>query len=667
MVKTYMTPFGLDEDAFMAVDLYQDPQKKKTAKAVLKEYTTTDLLPLFHEQDIKYVLCTDAEYFKVLTGVMKVDINLGYVLPCSYDPTIHVAYAPSYKAVFYDPASAKPKIETAMHSLGNHMEGGYKPPGDNIIKFEAYPNTVQEISGWLDKLLAMDCPLTCDIEAFSLKHHTAGIGSISFSWNQHEGIAFLVDYLPTGDGVSAPFGSQISNGPVRELLANFFMQMKHKVIYHNIAYDAYVLIYQLFMANIIDTDGLLKGINILLGKWDCTKLISYLATNTCAGNELGLKVQAQEFAGNWAVEEIKDITKIEPTKLLKYNLVDALSTWYVYNKHQPTMVADQQLEIYETLFQPTTVDIIQMQLTGIPLNMVRVLEVEVELQADYNSAVNRIANCSLVQDFAYQRKLNWIKTKNAGYKKKVIGMAEANAELLKPKNDVRWNPNSYPQVQELLYEMIGLPIIELTDNKQPAVDGETIQNLKNHTTDQKVLDLLDAFSDYAAVNKIVTGFIPAMKCAALGPDGWHYLFGNFNLGGTLSGRLSSSNPNLQNLPANKKKGQKDFAKLIKSCVEAPPGWLFVGLDFASLEDRISALTTKDPNKLTVYLEGFDGHSLRAQTYFSEAMPDIERAPTGAKCYKALVGTQEIYFHDHETIMYMGKTVTGTELVQLLSF
>jgi DNA polymerase-1 len=151
-----------------------------------------------------------------------------------------------------------------------------------------------------------------------------------------------------------------------------------------------------------------------------------------------------------------------------------------------------------------------------------------------------------------------------------------------------------------------------------------------------------------------------MENAALGPDGWNYLYGNFNLGGTVSGRLSSSDPNLQNLPANSK-----YAKLIKSAFQAPDGWLFAGLDFASLEDRISALTTKDPNKLTVYLEGFDGHSLRAQAYFTEKMPDIERAPLGAKCYKAMLGTKEIYFHEHETIVYLGIKITGADLYQLL--
>ncbi|MES8537186.1 hypothetical protein U6X77_12305 [Cutibacterium acnes] len=110
----------------------------------------------------------------------------------------------------------------------------------------------------------------------------------------------------------------------------------------------------------------------------------------------------------------------------------------------------------------------------------------------------------------------------------------------------------------------------------------------------------------------------------------------------------------------------DLDDELKKCFQYMPGWLFCGLDFASLEDRISALTTKDPAKLAVYLYGFDGHCLRAQSYFGENMPDIERAPEGAKCYKALVGDQEVYFHEFEIIEYMGERMTGADLVQRLS-
>src|SRR5699024_276600 len=100
-------------------------------------------------------------------------------------------------------------------------------------------------------------------------------------------------------------------------------------------------------------------------------------------------------------------------------------------------------------------------------------------------------------------------------------------------------------------------------------------------------------------------------------------------------------PNLQQLPAT---GTK-YAKLIKKCFKAPTGWLFCGLDFASLEDRISALTTKDPNKLAVYIHGYDGHCLRAYSYWDYKMPNVELAKDSEECYTAKVGGTNIWFHE----------------------
>jgi DNA polymerase-1 len=106
--------------------------------------------------------------------------------------------------------------------------------------------------------------------------------------------------------------------------------------------------------------------------------------------------------------------------------------------------------------------------------------------------------------------------------------------------------------------------------------------------------------------------------------------GNFNIGGTVSGRLSCSNPNLQQIPSG-----SVYAKIIKDCFIAPRGKLMVGLDFNSLEDYISALTTKDPNKLKVYLQGYDGHSLRAFKYFPERLKGIIDTVTSINSIKNL--------------------------------
>lgn len=130
--------------------------------------------------------------------------------------------------------------------------------------------------------------------------------------------------------------------------------------------------------------------------------------------------------------------------------------------------------------------------------------------------------------------------------------------------------------------------------------------------------ILKALIGISETSKILNTFISQFERSAVrNPDGMYYIYGNFNLGGTVSGRLSSSNPNLQNIPSGSK-----YAKLIKACFTAPPGWIMVGADFASLEDRISALQTKDPNKLKVYTDGYDGHCLRAFSYFEGEFPGI---------------------------------------------
>lgn len=87
---------------------------------------------------------------------------------------------------------------------------------------------------------------------------------------------------------------------------------------------------------------------------------------------------------------------------------------------------------------------------------------------------------------------------------------------------------------------------------------------------------------------------------------------------------------------------------MKKIFTAPKGYVFVGADQRALEDHISALTTKDKNKLLVYTDGYDSHSLRTSAYFAEQMPDIieklDYAKKGGKCIKVTFddGAVEVY-------------------------
>ena len=647
---------------FMVCDLYINPTAKKTSNTLIKEYMA-DLIPHLRDAGIKLLVVTQPDYFKVISKQTKTDANVGDVLPSIFDG-MSVTYCPNYSRTFYDPEKIEPKIAQSMKAIENWLSGGYEKTGQGIIKVSHYPQTLEDIKACLNMLYKKNMPLTVDIEGFSLKHYDAGIGTITFCWSEGEGVAFPVDYKPLSEPSEGTYGEYVHNHEVRRLLKIFFENFEETLIYHNVSYDVYVLIYQLFMEHLLDQEGLLNGLEVMLKNWDCTQLITYLATNSCAGNELGLKYQAQEFAGNYAVEEIKDITKIPLPQLLEYNLVDGLSTWYVYNKHKPTMVTDNQEEIYYSLFKPAIKDIIQMQLTGMPVNMDKVISLNSLLQNESNALVIDMESMSIVKNFIFYLGEQIIAKKNEKLKKKQIGRDDLN----KTKDTmVAFNPNSSTQLQILLFseDFLGLPILDYTKSRQPSTGAETLEKLKNHTDNKDVLDFLDKLLEYKASAIILSTFLPAFLQAKKGNDGWHYLFGNFRLGGTASGRLSSNNPNLQNIPAsgtNKLKSR--LAKLIKECFEAPPGWLFTGLDFDSLEDKISAVTTRDPEKIKVYSDGYDGHCLRAFAYFGDNMPDIE--VSDARTFKVLIGDTEIYFHSEEIIEYEGKTMTGLEFYNLVS-
>ena len=574
--KYYDKYIPFEECTFLP--LYFDKSRKKTPTSLMREFINEEVVPFIKNNGCKYLLVCDGEYFKLLAKVAKVEPYLGYVLDTPYG---FVAYVPSYAGALYN-TNVVHKIDFALQSVLDHSKGLYKEPGSSIIKTGIYPSSIDEINTVLDSLYKCE-KLTCDIETWSLKHYDAGIASITFCWNEHEGTSFCVDYSQTQ-----------RNEEVRNLLREFFENYKGTLIFHNITFDMYILTYQLYMNDLLDTEGLLRGLEVLLKNFDDTKIIAYLATNSCLGNVLGLKALSQEFAGNYAQEEISNIDVIPKEELLKYNLIDGLSTWYVFNKYYPKMVEDEQLNIYQTLFKPAVKDIIQMQLTGLPLDMDRVLEVEKQLEDNKNDALNRIQSSPIVCEYMERYRIDWAIERNKELKKKQVTSEDCKEVF---------NPNSTLMLKSILYSFINLPIIEKTNTKEPATGKDTLAKLMLHTEDNNVKELLQALIDYKDVIKILTAFIPAFKNSPKASDGIHYLYGNFNLGGCVSSRLSSSNVNLQQLPAT---GSK-FAKTIKSCFVAPKDWILVGLDYNALESHIDALVTKDEAKLQVYKYGWDSH------------------------------------------------------------
>ena len=605
--KYYVDPLetlGITRETQIAIGLPYDNPKKVTSKFG-KAFLDT-LLPQLVQLGVTTIYCTDGNYLKMLAKVGKMDATYGYPLACKikgYDFTIISSV--NHQALFMN-EKLQSKIDLANKTLADLINGQYTEIGSGIIHSAKYLYEVFEIREALNKL--KEAPvIVCDTETFSLRHTKAGLGTIAFATSKHDGIAINVEHMDMGEVAS-----------IRNLLKNFFESYKGKTVYHNATYDMKILIYYLWMKDMLDQEGLQKGLGYLTRDFEDTRLIAYVATNTCSENPLGLKSLSHEYAGNYAVD-VNDIRLVINSDLMKYNLIDCLATFYVLEKYTPIMRADNQEHIYETLFKPMVKNIVQMEMTGLPLNMERVKEVDKELLDMVNAAWSVILNHHDMAAFTKDMRQKEVVERNAAYKSKVITIADANW---------KFNPNSSKDMIALLHDFWGFPVLETTDTKQPATGGKVLKgHAKRGTPAQGAL--LDAIMDVQEGNKIRGTFVSKYLNAQLAPDGWHYLFGGFNIGGTKSGRLSSSGEvNLQNQPSSGK-----YGKLIKSCFQAPEGWIYIGLDYASLEDRINTLLTCDPEKVKIYTMGFDGHCYRTYRYWPDMfthLPDTVEAINSIK-------------------------------------
>ena len=592
----------------------------KAPVAFIKQYLS-ELVPQLDHLGIEILYVTDSAYFKVLADIKNSKHEFGYVHSCALKGFEHikVVLGVNYQGLFYNP-NLQEKLDYSLNAVIGHYTNS-SMFGD-IVKVAYYPTTDEQIIEKLKEFIKSKCALSVDIEAYSLKFYEAGIATITFCWDQHEGMCFGVDLKEYPEITEGKYHYLSPNKTRRNILKQFFMKFRGVTIYHNACYDVKVLVFILFMESRFDNyEGMISGIETMTRFMQDTKLIYYLCTNNTAKNELSLKDAAFEFAGNYGID-ITDISVHDPMKLKEYNLIDGLSTMYLYEKWYPVLAQEQQNRPYYSVFLPSVRVIIQMELVGMPLDMDQVRKVNAELEAIRESIRVSLFGIPSVSGFQDILRFEEFTEKNAEWKKK--------SEPLSYFDYVTFNPNSNKQLQRLIYEYLGYEVIDKTDTGLPATGNDTLKKLIHlaKTEDHKLL--FTKLIELADVSIILDNFLNAFLNKSIQhEDGWWWIHGSFNLGGTVSGRLSSSEPNLQNIPST----GSPYAKLIKSCFKAPKGFVFSGADFASLEDRISALTTKDPNKIKVYVDGYDGHCLRAYYYYSDKMPDID--PTSVESINSI--------------------------------
>ncbi|MEY4190093.1 MAG: hypothetical protein RIR17_829, partial [Planctomycetota bacterium] len=180
--------------------------------------------------------------------------------------------------------------------------------------------------------------------------------------------------------------------------------------------------------------------------------------------------------------------------------------------------------------------------------------------------------------------------------------------------------NSLPQLRKVLYEDLGLPTLRKTGiSKEASTDQETLEKLA--VLDHPGSELPRKILEYRQVSKLKSTYVDAL------PEMVHPKTGrvhaSFNQTITATGRLSSSDPNLQNIPVRREKGQQ-----IRKAFIAREGWNLVSADYSQIELRLMAHFCNDPNMVEAFKKDKDIHSQVAAEVFNvpETMvtPDMRR-------------------------------------------
>ena len=172
-----------------------------------------------------------------------------------------------------------------------------------------------------------------------------------------------------------------------------------------------------------------------------------------------------------------------------------------------------------------------------------------------------------------------------------------------------FNLDSPKQLQALLFEELKLPVLVKTPSGQPSTNEEALEAIADqHELPRLILE----HRSLAKLRGTYTDKLPEM----IHPDSGR-VHTSYHQAGAGTGRLSSSDPNLQNIPI-----RSDDGRRIRRAFVAPPGWKIVAADYSQIELRIMAHLSEDPGLLAAFESGQDIHRATAAEVFGLPLDQV---------------------------------------------
>lgn len=172
-----------------------------------------------------------------------------------------------------------------------------------------------------------------------------------------------------------------------------------------------------------------------------------------------------------------------------------------------------------------------------------------------------------------------------------------------------FNLNSPKQLQEILYDKLSIPVLQKTPTGQPSTSEQVLQELALEFELPKII------LEYRTLSKLQSTYIDKLPKTINAVTGRIHCCYHQTV--TATGRLSSSDPNLQNIPIRTKEGRS-----IREAFIARSGYKILAADYSQIELRILAHLSQDPGLIRAFLSNIDIHTVTASEIFHVSISNI---------------------------------------------
>jgi DNA polymerase-1 len=407
---------------------------------------------------------------------------------------------------------------------------------------------------------SLDC-MTCDLVGFSL---AVAPGKACYVPVGHRAAAGGFDF---GDGAG------VAQAPLREMLALMKPLLEDAGVLkigQNIKFDCRVM----------------RRHSIDVASIDDTMLISYVLD--CGRGGHGMDDLAERHLGHTCIpfEKVlelapgkkgdKSFAQVPIEKAAEYAAEDADVTLRLWHKLKPRLAAERLATVYETLERPLVPVIAGMEHAGILVD---------------RSVLSRLSSTFAQSLARLEEEINGL----VGHK---------------------FNLGSPKQLGELLFDRLQLPGGKRTKSGQWETRAGLLDDLAaNEDVPESARGLINKMLEWRQLSKLLSTYTDALPVFIQGETG--RIHTSYALASTTTGRLASSDPNLQNIPVRTKEGRE-----IRTAFIAGKGNTLVSADYSQIELRVLAHIADIPQLKRAFAEGLDIHAMTASEMFGVPVRDM---------------------------------------------